>query len=83
MQEKAIPYRVGMDKYLLNECIHFFFILYSCVKASNNLYCGSFCCVSNFTCKFIMGGGVDLFGLTHDESQPGGHLVVYQQLCFH
>lgn len=25
----------------------------------------------------------NLLGLTHHESQPGGHLVVYQQLCFH
>lgn len=42
-----------MDKYVMN-IIHFFLILYPCVKASNNLICDSFCCVSNFTYKFIM-----------------------------
>lgn len=51
-------------------------------KHQNNLICICFCCVSNFTYKFIM-RKKNLFGLTHHESQPGGHLVVYQQLCFH
>lgn len=56
MQEKTIPYTVGMDKYLLNEYIHFFLVLYPCVKASSNIICGSFCCVSNFIYKFIIRG---------------------------
>lgn len=75
-------FRVGMGKYLLNEYIHFFLILNTCVKASSNFIYGSFCCVSNFTYKFIMRGGKkNLFGLTYHESQPGGHLV-YQATMF-
>lgn len=71
-----------MGEQLLDEDTYFFLILYPCVKASKQSICDSLCCVSNFTSKFTMRGKKNLFGLTHRESQPGGHLVVYQQLCF-
>lgn len=85
IHEKTIPYTELGRKNMFNVYKHFFLILYPCVKAWNYLICDSFCCVSNFTYKFIMARKKkkNLLGLTHHESQPGGHLVVYQQLCFH
>lgn len=56
---------------MFNVYKHFFLILYPCVKAWNCLICDSFCCVSNFTYKFIMARKKKkLLGLTHHESQP-------------
>lgn len=54
IHEKTIPYTELGRKNMFNVYKHFFLILYPCVKAWNYLICDSFCCVSNFTYKFIM-----------------------------
>lgn len=56
-------------------------------KHPNDLICGPHCCVFNST---VYSEGVkkkerkknnNRLGLPLHESQPGGHLAVYQQLC--